>query len=149
MRTVLVPLLLLALTGPAAAQHAAHQPDAAAPAATPVPAKRFETDARLREDMAAIRAAVGGLDHLRHGHIGAPEARRLAVEVQTRVNDIIAHCKLPPDADAALHTVIVPLLQSATALQKNPTNTDAIAPMQDALARYAQLFDDPEFAAVR
>lgn len=149
MRTALLPLLLLAFAGPAAAQHAGHHPQAAPPAAAPAPAKRFATDERLREDMAAIRTAVEGLDHFRMGHVDADEARRLAAEVQARVNDIIAHCKLPPEADAALHTVIVPLMQSAAALQKDLARTDALAPMQDALARYARQFDDPDFAADR
>lgn len=146
MRPCLLPALLLALAGPVAAQHHDH---AAPPASTAAPAQRFATDAPLREHMASIGAAVEGLDHYRHGHIGAKDAQRLAAEVQQHVRDIVAQCRLPADADAALHAVIVPLATNAATLEKDPAKTGAIAPMRAALDAYARRFDDPGFAAER
>lgn len=99
MRPYLLPALLLALAGPAAAQHHDHASTPSVVAAAP--AHRFAADATLRADMAAIRSRVEGLDHYRHGHVPPDGARRLAADVQARVRDIVAHCTLPPDADAA------------------------------------------------
>ena len=149
MRTVLSVLLIagLGIIAPQAnAQHHDHHPAAAA---TEAPAQRYATDATLREEMQGIRAAVEGLGHYEHGHLEPALAAQLAGQVEERVRTIIANCKLPPDADAALHTIIVPLMQNAGALKKDPQDTAAIQPMRDALAQYARQFDDPAFAAAR
>jgi hypothetical protein len=149
MRTVTAVLLSAALVAaaPAAiAQHHDHHAPAAAPA---TPAQRFATDATLRQEMQGIRAAVGGLDHYQHNHTGPQQAVQLAGKIEEHVRTIIAQCKLPPDADAALHTIIVPLMQNAGALKKDPTNLAPIAPMHEALAQYARQFDDPAFAAAK
>jgi hypothetical protein len=148
MRTVLSAMLLAAL-GIVAPQAGAQQHDhhQATTASAEAPAQRHATDGILREEMQGIRAAVGGLDHYAHGHIEPALAVQLAGEVEERVRTIIANCKLPPDADAALHTIIVPLMQNAGALKKDPQDLAAIQPMRDALARYARQFDDPAFAS--
>ena len=139
--------VLVALPLSAVAASHDHHPAATAAASAEAPAQRHATDAVLREEMQGIRAAVGGLDHYAHGHIEAALAVQLADEVEERVRTIIANCKLPPDADAALHAIIVPLLQNAGALKKDPQDLAAIQPMRDALAQYARQFDDPAFAS--
>jgi hypothetical protein len=147
--------------GDAAADHAAHRTDTAAPvdhaAHHPAPpaaagaasaqAARFATDTVLREQMAGIHTAVAELGHLEMGHMGADQARVFAEAIESRIRTIIAECKLPPDADAALHAVIVPLLDRALALKATPTDATPVAAMRTALAEYARRFDDPGFAA--
>lgn len=131
--------MMLAM-GPSLAQdHATHH----APAATGAPAKRFATDAALRKGMSDIRQAVDLLSHYERGHVPATDASAAAGRVEDGVRYIIANCKLPPDADAELHAIIVPLMQNATALKADPAKTDVIAPMRDALERYAERFEDP------
>lgn len=150
MRTVFSVILFagVGLAVPqAGAQHHDHAPAAAA--ATEAPVQRYATDAVLREEMQGIRKAVEGLGHYEMGHLEPAMATRLAGEVEERVRTIIANCKLPPDADAALHTIIVPLMQNAGALKKNPQDMAAIQPMRDALAQYARQFDDPAVAAAQ
>ena len=145
MRSFLPCLLSVLAALPLSAVAASHDHHPAATAAAP--AQRHATDAVLREEMQGIRAAVGGLGHYAHGHIEAALAVQLAGQVEERVRTIIANCKLPPDADAALHAIIVPLIQNAGALKKDPQDLAAIQPMRDALARYARQFDDPAFAS--
>ncbi|MGN6513603.1 MAG: DnrO protein [Lysobacteraceae bacterium] len=147
MRNLVTFLLLVALgivARLAGAQH--HEHATAAPAAAAAPAQRFATDATLREQMRGIRVAVEGLDHYAHGHLEPAQATRLAGQVEERVLAIIANCKLPPDADAALHAIIVPLMRNAVALKQDARDTAAIQPMRDALAQYALRFDDPGVA---
>ena len=112
-------------------------------AATTAPAGRFATDATLRAEMKGIRASVEGLGHYEHGHIGPPQAVQLASAIEGHVRTIVANCKLPPDADAALHAIIVPLVQHAGALKNDPTDLAPIAGMRDALAAYDRQFQDP------
>ena len=147
MRNAILAATIAALLGavaPALAQHDSHHVPAAAPTA---PAQRFATDAVLRENMRGIRKSVDALAHYEMGHMGPEQAKMLAGNVEGHVNDIIANCKLPPDADAALHAVIVPLMQNAVALKSDPKKQELIAPMRKALEQYPLQFDDPAFAA--
>ena len=129
--------------------HAAHH-DHAAPeisaTAAPADAPRFATDTVLRTQMAGIRDAVEALAHHEMGHMTADQARGFAVDIETRVQTIIAECRLPPAADAALHEIIVPLLQNAIALKTTPADTAPVAQMRAALAEYARRFDDADAA---
>lgn len=138
-------LLCVAATHPAAAQAHSHRSPGHVPA-TPATAQRHATDAPLREGMRGIRTAVDALGHYEHGHMGPEQAALLASQIQDHVNGIIANCRLAPEADAALHAVIVPLMTHAAALEAEPTKLDAIPPMRQALADYAARFDDPAFA---
>ncbi|WP_119719303.1 DnrO protein [Cognatilysobacter tabacisoli] len=134
-------VLAMALAGaPGHAQdHADHHP--ASPATTDAaPAQRWVADATLAENMRGIRVAVDALDHYRHGHIGPEQAAILAAKIRGHANEIVAKCTLPADADAALHAILVPLMSGAAALQRDPTQTAAIAPMQDALRDYERQF---------
>ena len=144
-RVPVICLFLLAgiAAPPATAQHD-HASTPAAPASAP--AQRFATDAVLRGHMRHIRAAVGALGHYEHGHLGPEQAKTLAGNIEGHVRHIIAACKLPPDADVALHGIIAPLLQGAAALEAAPEKKDAIPPMREALQRYVLQFDDPGVA---
>jgi hypothetical protein len=112
---------------------------AAAPAAA---AQRYTTDPTLRTEMQGIRASVEGLGHYEHGHIGPPQAVQLAEAIEGHVRTIVATCKLPPDADAALHTIIVPLVQHAGALKKDPADLAHVEGLRNALAAYDRQFRD-------
>lgn len=121
--------------------HAAH-----APAATP--AQRWTTDASLRDGMRRIRDAVDALQHYEHGHMDALQAANTAATIEGAVNALIAGCKLKPDADAALHGLLVEFLAGAKAVRASQeAPVDEIARMRDALARYPQLFDDAAWSA--
>jgi hypothetical protein len=104
---------------------------------------RFATDAILRREMQGIRTAVEALGHYEQGHMGPEQAAVLANDIDAHVRTIIANCKLPPDADAALHAIIVPLMQNADALKQKPKDLSVIPPMRSALARYDSQFKDP------
>ena len=143
----IVPSFLLAaalgLSAPLAfAQDHAHHHAAPAAQAT-APAQRYATDAPLRENMAGIREAVGTLEHAEHAQLDAAQVAALADKVNGHVRTIIAECKLPPEADAALHGIIGGLGQGIAALKENPADLGPVAGMRAALADYARMFDDP------
>ena len=137
--------LLLALALPAAAHEHAHR---AGTAVTPTAAaQRWNTDAPLREGMDRIRHAVDALQHYEHGHIGPEQAVQLAAGIERDVGFVVAHCKLEPRADAALHAILGALIHGAQALKAKPTELAAIPPMRSALHDYARQFDDPGVCA--
>lgn len=109
---------------------------------------RFATDVALRKGMVDIRQAVNRLGHYERGHLSAEEAVAAAGQVENAVRYIIANCKLPPDADAALHGIIVPILQNANSLRADPSNRSAIPAMRQSLREYERRFDDPAAAHI-
>ena len=137
---VLLPTALASLAMPVRAQeHAHHQ----APAVQDIAQSgSYATDAPLRENMAGIRTAVVALEHGTHGHLDAAQVTALADKVSGHVREIVARCKLPPDADAALHRIIVPLVQEAGKLKAQPQDLSPVAAMRDALDRYDAQFAD-------
>jgi len=147
MRFLLFPLTLVCVAGlmgePARAQHHASHDQAGASRSIPAAGQRWGTDAPLREGMQGIRTAVEALDHYQHGHMGPDQAVLLADKIEGHVRDMIAHCTLAPDADAALHAIIAPLLSNAGALRRDPGDLTVIAPMRKTVADYARQFDDP------
>lgn len=146
MRIVLLAVLAagigVAAVPPVLAQHHGQYPASNQTAKAPV--QRFATDAVLRESMRGIRKSVDALAHYEHGHLGPQQVALLAGNVEGHVNDVITNCKLPPDADAALHAVIVPLMRSAAMLKADPARPGPIAAMRGALDEYRRRFDDPE-----
>ena len=146
MRPTILSLGLIALLGTPAtavlAQEHVHATPSASIAAEP--AQRYATDATLRQQMREIHGVVQTLEH---DQVTPERAARLADQVTGHVNTIIVNCKLPPDADEALHHIIGPLLQDASALKADPQRRDAIAGMRKALDQYARQFDDPGFPA--
>lgn len=114
-------------------------------AATPTvaAAQRWTPDASLAAGMRRVHAAVDELAHYEMGHMSAPMAADRAVEVEQAVTYMFAHCKLAPEPDAALHGILVPLMNAAQALKADPKKVSAVADMRAAIAHYPEYFDDP------
>ncbi|HSD16428.1 MAG TPA: DnrO protein [Thermomonas sp.] len=134
----------MALSAPLHAQHA-HSRPAPVPAAHSTTATRWATDAPLRGGMRGARDVVAALEHGRHGHLDAAQVRLLAARLEGHVQGIFAECRLAPQADAALHDILLPLLDGARALAADPDDLRPLEPMRVALDAYARGFDDPGF----
>lgn len=146
-------LLCLANVLPAAAQTAhEHQHAGAAVANLQLDAgRKWATDASLRSGMAQIRAAFDA-DHpaIHAGKETDTQYEALAARIESQVNDIVKHCKLPPAADANLHYVIADLLQGVSLMRgKDPARTrhDGAALVHGALIAYGKYFEDPGWTA--
>lgn len=143
-----VAMLALLPAFPLQAQHAhaGHDAHAQHADATATPAQRWASDASLRDGMRRIRQTVQVLDHYEHGHMDATQARNTAKLIDEAINDMIASCKLKPDADAALHGLLVKFIAGAKAVRESEqVPAAAIADMRAALARYPQLFVDADW----
>lgn len=147
------PYLLLSSLGLvfAGAPHAApfadghHDHAASAVAPAQAPAGRWSADASLREGMARVRVALDELRHHEMGHMSDDQARGQAVEIEDAVRWMFAHCRLAPQPDAALHSILIPLLAAAQRLDRTPADKTALAAMRDAVASYPARFDDPQW----
>jgi hypothetical protein len=118
------------------------------PATTvPVPAQRWTADAPLREGMGRIQKALNTLRRYESGHLNEAAALEQVAAIQDAGSYIFTHCTLAPDADAALHSMLAPLLIAAQALKDDPHDVAAIAAMRDAVADFPRYFDDPDWSA--
>lgn len=135
----------LALAGPVCA---APQHDHAAHAAfdgtqVPVPSPRWAADEPLRDGMGRIHQALDELRHHEMGHMSDAMAQDRAGLILDAGAYIFAHCKLQPQQDAVLHSMLVPLLSAAQKLKDQPQDVAEVAAMRKAVADYPRYFDDP------
>jgi hypothetical protein len=127
--------------------HAAHATHAAAPAKLTLDqGKRWATDAPLRAGMVRIRALVAPkVGAIHGGKLTAAEYQALGVAVEKEVADIVAQCKLPPEADAMLHLIVAELLAGADAMQGKGSGSPASGAHKVVVAAndYGRYFDHP------
>ena len=126
---------------PAHAQHAHHEP-ARDVSDSSAPSQRHAADAPLREGMARIHTALDELRHYEMGQMPEPLAIEQVAAIKSAIDILFATCKLEPEADAALHSILVPLLAAVQTFKGNPHDVGAIAAMRQAVADYSRLFDD-------
>jgi hypothetical protein len=143
MRSILLLMLLspalVAATPPdaVAVPASAHGHEHAHPASTSLtPGHRWRADAPLRRAMQQIR-------HVRaEGVRSTTDALHLATTIDAAIADMIAHCALPADADAALHQIIGQLGGAAGRLRRDADPRQSLAAIDAALERYALVFDE-------
>ena len=121
----------------------AHEHHAAVP--VEAPAERWQTDAPLRQSMEGIRDLLAALHD--DADLTPQQSAVVAEGVKSHVQYMIAHCKLAPEADAALHTLIGQMLQGAGKLSDQATAKAGIEQIDSALTRYPTYFDHPDWAA--
>ena len=133
--------------------HSRHHAKAAVTDAATGP---FATDAPLRAGMGRVRKSVESLTALTAltasssvgaaGESGVDDTRVLGMtaEIRSAIQSIFAECRLPPDADAALHPLLADLLQASAALTDAPSSLTPVAQMQRVMTRYDAKFRDED-----
>ena len=141
----LVGALFAAPTMAQSAAHHDHAAHAGHDAKPQVPAQRWATDAPLRAGMRNLREATETLNHYEMGHLDDVQRDNAVAKIDAAIKDMIANCKLKPEADAALHGLLATFIAGANAARAGKFGKAELAPMQDALAQYPQLFDDRDW----
>ncbi len=121
--------------------------------ATQENASRFQADAPLSREMAALRAAFAArLPAIQADHLDAAGYTALGAEVDTRVATIIRECRLPSDADAVLHGYLGRMLGAAARMRKadadGTARRDAALEVVTAYNAYGNRFADPAWKAL-
>lgn len=100
---------------------------------------QWPTDEPLRTGMSRIQAAV------ERSTTAPPLSREgsltLARTIEQNVTYIIEHCKLPPEADTALHVLLARILTATDQLKKDASPNAAVAQILGALHDYRDAFD--------
>ena len=115
--------------------------------------KKWATDEPLRRGMGEIRAALAAKHTGIHkGTLTPAEYKALGETVEKKVGDIVANCKLAPEADAQLHVVVAELVAASDAMQgKEPQAKPSKGAVKavHALNEYGKYFDHPGFKPLR
>lgn len=127
---------------------AAHAHDGAHPTKLQLDhGRKWATDKPLREGMGRIRALVAPkLPAAHKGTMSSAEYAALAGKVEVEVGNIVANCKLPPEADAMLHIVLSDLSGGTAAMAgKTPgvSGQQGFVQVLAAVNDYGRFFEHP------
>lgn len=136
---VAMPALAQSVHQDAHATHATHANTA------PAAAQRWATDAPLRAGMRQLHEAAMLLEHYEMGHLDDTQRDNAVASIDAAVKNMVANCKLKPDADAALHGLLVKFIGAANAARAGKLAKTDVQAMLDALAQYPALFIDPDW----
>ncbi len=109
--------------------------------------KKWATDDSLRLAMKKIRDSVQKqLPQIHDGKLSNKGYDGLAKEVNDQVAYMVKNCRLPQDADAMLHLLLVDLLQGAEQMQGKTANAPRMGgavKVVQALGNYDTYFEHP------
>lgn len=151
MRPVAIAIAaVFAIAVPVAAHAQHHDSPHAHPAAPSLPpAQPWPADATLSANMAQIHEALEQLQHAVAGHMDQTLALDRVGVIEASASEIFTKCELPPERDAVLHGMLVPLLAAAQKFRAAPEDTHQLVAMRDAVAAYPRYFEAPGWDAPR
>lgn len=112
---------------------------------------KWETDAPLRQGMAAIRGELAGkLQAIHKGSLSNGDYAILGRTIEAQIVSIVSQCRLEPKADATLHVVIGELTQAADVMQGKTKGkpADAAHRIVTALDSYGRYFNHPGWKTI-
>jgi hypothetical protein len=103
---------------------------------------KWPTDEVLRRGMEEIRLAMAGaLNPIHRNEFSAGAYDALAARVQTQVDDVIANCQLPEEADQQLHIVLEQILDGVAAMKGETGRAEGAIKLVQALDLYGRYFE--------
>ena len=108
--------------------------------------QKWQTDEALRRGMSRIRAALDASLPLIHaGRYSAAEFSALGDKIQEQVDDVVANCRLPEEADLQLHVALTQVLDGINVMKGSSGQEQGAVAVVQALNAYGDYFDHPEW----
>lgn len=112
--------------------------------------KRWPTDEPLRQGMSDIRAAMAtAFPQIHMGRFSSAQYGALAAKIQERVDHVVGNCRLPEEADAELHVVLVEVVEGVDAMKSGSDRLGGSMRVIQAIEAYGRHFDHPAWAESR
>lgn len=149
---VVLASLIIGLSAPAMPAESHHHHEAPVGGLQLNHGKKWETDAPLRQGMAAIQGELAGkLPAIRTGNLSEEAYGALGRAIEAQVGGIVSQCKLEPEADAMLHIVIGQLSQAADVMQGKAKGKPADAAYRAVMTldSYGKYFNHPGWTAIK
>ena len=106
--------------------------------------KRWPTDEPLRQGMRDIRAAMAtAFPQIHMGQFTSAQYGALAAKIQERVDHVVGNCRLPEEADAQLHLVLMEINEGTEAIRTGPDRPGGSMRVIQAIEAYGRNFDHP------
>lgn len=106
--------------------------------------KRWPTDEPLRQGMSDIRATMSmALPQIHLGQFTPEQYDVLADTVQERVDHVVRNCRLPEEADAQLHIVLMEIVDGTEAMRSGSDRLGGSMRIIQAIEAYGRHFDHP------
>ena len=146
--------LAVSFVGPVPALAAEHSHGAVTPHKLALDhGRKWSTDEPLRESMGRIQGLVAPkLAPAHAGKLDAAQYREIATQVETEVGNIVAKCKLEPQADAMLHIVVADMIKGADAMAGKDSKVPpahGLVKVASAVNAYGSYFDHPGFKPIK
>ncbi len=110
------------------------------------PGKRWPTDEPLRQGMGDIRAAMAtAFPQIHMGQFSSAQYVALAAKIQERVDHVVGNCRLPEEADAQLHVVLMEIVEGTEAIRSGPERPGGAMRVIQAIEAYERNFDHPDW----
>lgn len=155
-RFLALSVFVLSLAAPAVAQEHDHgapkgsAAEATRPSSKTADGKKFLTDAQLRKSMDAMRTVVQANLPKVHGFKATDaDYAAIAKQIDAEVAVIFQECKLEPDADAALHEILLPIMDATKTLNEGTIKRFAFVKILKSVNEYGEQFDHPGFTPVK
>ncbi len=114
--------------------------------------KKWNSDAPLRQSMNTLHAEFQRkIAGKRHQALSNTDFKQLGEITHTEIANIVANCKLTPEADAVLHQIIAEMTQGADVMTGKAKGQPAKATHKviTALNNYGRLFDHPNWIILK
>lgn len=112
--------------------------------------RKWATDEALRTGMSGMRAEIDRSLHAIHeGRLDAAGYEALAKRLEGEMAQVVANCKLAPEADAQLHLVLAQLGEGVDAMKAGSRREDGAATVVQALNAYGRHFSHPGWKPIR
>jgi len=108
--------------------------------------QKWQTDDALRTGMSRIRDTLEAALPLIHAErYSAAEFSALANRIQQEVDDVVANCKLPEEADVQLHVALAQILDGINAMKGASGQEEGTVAVVQAVNADGDHFDHPEW----
>lgn len=115
--------------------------------------KKWGTDEPLRQAMARIHAAVGRTLPAAHaGKASTADYDAFGKEIETQIAYMVENCKLAPQADAQLHTIVANLgqgVEAALGKHGDKRRAEGVVKVAQAANAYGKYFDHDGWHAIK
>ena len=108
--------------------------------------KRWPTDEPLRQGMSDIRAVMAtAFPQIHMGQFSSAQYGALAAKIQERVDHVVGNCRLPEEADAQLHVLLVEIVEGVDAMKSGSNRLGGSMRVIQAIEAYGRNFDHPDW----
>lgn len=112
--------------------------------------RRWATDAPLRKGMSGIRSEMlRSAKAIHSGRLAPAEYEALAARIEGEIAQIVANCRLAPEADEQLHLVLAHLGEGVDALKHGEHRDKGAEAVIAALNDYGRHFEHPGWKPIR